>query len=97
MDESHDGHASSPMLVGLPEPAPEEIQQPDPNPAATPEVVIGPTGRPWPDLPDPPPLYSHGRPVGPIITSGAGAGVGPCPSISSAAGSETSTSVGDDA
>jgi len=23
-------------------------------------VVIGPTGRPWPDLPEPPPIFSHG-------------------------------------
>ena len=60
MDESHDGHASSPMLVGLPEPAPEQVHEPDPTAAAAPDVVIGPTGRPWPDLPEPPPIFSHG-------------------------------------
>jgi chromosome partitioning protein len=60
VDESHDGHASSPMLVGLPEPAPEQVNEPDPTAAAAPDVVIGPTGRPWPDLPEPPPIFSHG-------------------------------------
>ena len=28
--------------------------------AVEPEPLIGPTGRPWPDLPTPPPLSEHG-------------------------------------
>ena len=31
-----------------------------PDSDADSEGVIGPTGRPWPDLPEPPPLTSHG-------------------------------------
>lgn len=60
MDESHDGHASLPMLVDVSEPATEQIDGHGPTPDPEPAVVIGPTGRPWPDLPDPPPIYSHG-------------------------------------
>ncbi len=59
MDESHDGHAS-PTLVDLSEPAAEEIDGHTPTPEPAPDVVIGPTGRPWPDLPEPSPIYSHG-------------------------------------
>ena len=60
MDESHDGHASSPTLVDLSEPATDEIDGHPPSPEPAPDVVIGPTGRPWPDLPEPSPIYSHG-------------------------------------
>ncbi len=60
MDESHDGHASSPTLVDLSEPAAERSTGTTPTPEPAPDVVIGPTGRPWPDLPEPPPIYSHG-------------------------------------
>ena len=59
MDESHDGHAS-PTLVDLSEPAADEIDEHRPTPESAPDVVIGPTGRPWPDLPEPSPIYSHG-------------------------------------
>ncbi len=59
MDESHDGQAS-PTLVDLSEPAADEIDRHTPTPEPAPDVVIGPTGRPWPDLPEPSPIYSHG-------------------------------------
>ena len=35
--------------------APPEVAQ-----SVEPEPLIGPTGRPWPDLPTPPPLTEHG-------------------------------------
>jgi chromosome partitioning protein len=60
VDESHDGHESSPTLVDVSEPAAELIDGHAPSPATAPDVVIGPTGRPWPDLPEPSPIYAHG-------------------------------------
>ena len=59
MDESHDGHAS-PTLVDFSEPAADEIDEHTATPEPAPDVVIGPTGRPWPDLPEPPPIFAHG-------------------------------------
>nr|WP_238993559.1 ParA family protein [Nocardioides caldifontis] len=36
-------------------------EEPAPAAAAEPEVVLGPTGRPWPDLPEPRPIGIHGN------------------------------------
>ena len=41
-----------------PEPTAPEPAEPPVAPAAS--RKLGPTGRPWPDLPEPPPLYKHG-------------------------------------
>ena len=41
-----------------PEPAAVEPVKPPVAPAAG--RKLGPTGRPWPDLPEPPPVYKHG-------------------------------------
>ena len=56
-----------PPLVRTPVPSPDprdELPVSDPLPferPATPEPVLGPTGRPLPDLPEPRPLTSHGH------------------------------------
>ena len=46
-----------------PDDAPAEFVVPEPVAGEQPSAKgqkIGPTGRPWPDLPEPPPVYSHG-------------------------------------
>ena len=40
--------------------APAEFVVPEPVAAEQPPPKLGLTGRPWPDLPEPPPLHSHG-------------------------------------
>src|SRR6478735_1578825 len=43
----------------------QSVEQPTVEPEVVPEVetevVLGPTGRPLPDLPDPKPVFTHGR------------------------------------
>jgi chromosome partitioning protein len=43
------------------EPAPEPTGEPAPEVTSAPEVVLGPTGRPMPVLPEPRPLTTHGN------------------------------------
>ena len=42
-------------------PGPEELHVADPPAAEEPELVLGPTGRPMPDLPEPRPIGIHGN------------------------------------
>ncbi|HEX7740108.1 MAG TPA: ParA family protein [Marmoricola sp.] len=62
------GSAASqmPPLGGLPQPPAPPLSPPDQESVALPtpirpEVVLGPTGRPLPDFPDPAPLSTHGN------------------------------------
>ncbi len=57
MDESHD---ASPTLVDLEPVTPELTEEHHLIPEPPAEPVMGPTGRPWPDLPEPEPLSTHG-------------------------------------
>jgi chromosome partitioning protein len=49
--QDNDAPAAADFMV----PQADALEQP-----ALKEPKLGPTGRPWPDLPDPPPLHSHG-------------------------------------
>jgi len=56
--------AGDPIPFRRPEPTPavraEELHVADPLPVEVPELVLGPTGRPMPEIPEPQPLTSHG-------------------------------------
>jgi chromosome partitioning protein len=54
---------SEPIPFRRPMPAadPDELHVADPAPAEDPELLLGPTGRPVPDLPEPRPVSSHGN------------------------------------
>jgi chromosome partitioning protein len=62
-----DAEPAAPLPFRRPEqpvqpPAPEELHVADPPPAPeAPELVLGPTGRPMPTLPEPTPVSTHGN------------------------------------
>jgi chromosome partitioning protein len=64
---SADSGSAAPLPFRRPEqpapqpPAPEELHVADPPAAEAPELVLGPTGRPMPHLPEPTPVSTHGH------------------------------------
>jgi chromosome partitioning protein len=46
--------------VGVAKSRPVDLLEPPVVPEDGGDITIGPTGRPWPDIPEPPPLTSHG-------------------------------------
>jgi chromosome partitioning protein len=57
VDDPHDALFDAPPAT-VEEPSPEAPMPPPPTPV---EPELGPTGRPWPQLPDPEPLREHGN------------------------------------
>ena len=55
------GTATEPAEPPATRPDPEELHAADPPPPEQPELRLGPTGRPMPDLPEPRPIGIHGN------------------------------------
>jgi chromosome partitioning protein len=53
--------ATAPAEPPAAQPSPEELYAADPPRSEQPELVVGPTGRPMPDLPEPRPISIHGN------------------------------------